>query len=465
LLTLCAAFWCAILVAGAIVRPLQLDEVLQLIGTRTPHVASVFDWLRGSPGNGPIGYVLQWALVRIAGFSNLVARLPSILAALLALFAIRRIGVRIGIRSVGLLALIAAVIPMLFRYSIEGRPYLPAFCLTAIATLLLLQFLDRPDGRPPLWRLGAYGLVLASAPLLQGTAATVTIAHGLFVLTDRSMRHNRRRQVAILAAIAVSVLIPVAWSLHMREAWAQTIVRDGYTFAFTFHGVAGFLKDITGGGLICTGLLAGAAVYGYFCSGVPKPAKNLLALTIVTAICGAVAADALGGYFTSPRQAIYCLCGLIVLAAAGWEYLQRRYSLPAFVALGLFAAVALARDVSIVRPKEDWKAASLMLKQAVAQGFCLRPDSESTTSLLLYSMFDRSLDMHRCTASDGKVALIHSSYTTREAHDAAAATLEREGFVVSGTRAAGGTTLEMWGGGDVGRSPRTAPDAPVRSSK
>jgi hypothetical protein len=444
LLTSCAAFWCAILVAGAIVRPLQLDEVLQLIGTRTPHLSSVFDRLRDSPGSVPLGYVLQWALVRIAGFSSLVARMPSIAAALLALFAIRGIGIRIGVHSPGLLIFIAVVIPMLFRYSIEGRPYLPAFCLTVFATLLLLEFTDHPDGRPAFWRLVAYGLVLASASLLQGTAASVTIAHGLFVLTDRSMRRNRSRQVAILAAIAVGVLIPVAWSLHMRNAWAQAIVHDGYTFAFTFHAAAGFLKDITGGGLICTGLLIGAAVCGYFFSGVPKPAKNLLALTVVTTICGAVAADALAGYFTSPRQAIYCLCGLIVLAAAGWEYLQSRYSLPAFLALGLFAAVALARDVSIVRPKEDWKAASRMLTQAVAQGFCVLPDSDLKSSLPLYSFFDGSLDMHRCTGTDGKVALVHSSYTSREAHDSAAATLEREGFVVSGASTSGGTTLEHY---------------------
>ena len=441
---MCAVFWCALLVACAIARPLQLDEVLQLIGTRTPHLASVFDWLRDSPGSVPLGYVLQWGLVGVAGFSNLVARLPSIGAALLTFVAINRIGVRIGLRNRGLLILIAAILPILFRYSIEGRPYLPAFCMTAFATLFLLDLTDRPEACPALWRLCAYGLVLASAPLMQGTAASVTIAHGLFVLTDRSMRRDRSRQAAILAVIAVSVLIPVAWSLHMRKAWAQAIAHDGYTFAVTFHAVAGFLKDITGGGLVCTALLIAAAVCGYFCSGVPRSAKNLLALTAVTAICGAVASDALAGYFTSPRQAIYSLFGIIVLAAAGWQYLQSRYSLPLFLALGLFAAVAIARDVSIVRPKENWKAASRMLTEAVTQGFCVLPDSDLTSSLPLYSFFDGSLDRHRCTDPDRKVALVHSSYTSREAHDIAAAALVSRGFIATGTMEAGGTTLEQY---------------------
>jgi uncharacterized membrane protein len=441
---LCAVFWCAVLLGCAIVRPLQLDEVLQLIGTRTPHLASVFEWLRSSPGSVPIGYVLQWTLVGAAGSSNLVARLPSIAAALLALFAIYRIGVRTGLHSSALPALIAAISPMLFRYAIEGRPYMPAFCLTAFATLLLLRFNENPDGRPPVLRLSIYCLILASAPLMQGTAASVTIAHGLFVLTDRSMRRNRSRQFAILGAIAVGVMIPVAWSLHMRQAWSQAIVHDGYTFAFTFHAVAGFLKDITGGGLICTVLLVAAAALGYLCPRDPRPVKNLLALTVITSICGAVAADALAGYFTSPRQAIYSLLGLIVLAAAGWEYFQSRHSLPAFLALGLFGAVALARDVSVVRPKEDWKTASRMLTEAVAQGFCVLPDSDLTSSLPLYSFFDGSLDRHRCTDTDRRIALIHSAYTSREAHDMAAAALVSKGFAAAGEQASGGTTLEHY---------------------
>jgi len=413
---------------------------MQLMSTRAPHPAAVLDSLGARPGSVPIGYLLQWALVRIAGFSNLVARLPSVAAAILTVFAIRRLGLRLGLGGLTVLTAIVVVIPMLFRYSIEGRPYLPAFRLTVFATLLLLELPERPSPG----RLVVYGLTLASAPLLQGTAATVTIAHGLFVLTDRTIRRDRSRQLALLAAIGVGVLIPVAWSLRMRNAWAQAIVHDHYTFAVTFRTVAGFLKDLTGGGLVCTGLLVVGAVYGYARANLPEQGKHLLVLTVLTAICGAVASDALAGYFTSPRQAIYCLCGLIVLAAAGGERLQSRYPLPAILAVTVFAAVSLARDVSVVRSKEDWKAASGMLAQAVAQGFCLEPDSDLTSSLPLYSLFDPSLEGHRCSGSDDKVGLVHSSYTSRQTHDSAAAALERRGFLVAGTRAGGGSTLDLY---------------------
>jgi hypothetical protein len=447
ILIACSAVWCAVLTVCAILRPLQLDEVLQLIGTRVPHLASVFDWLRYSPGSVPLGYTLQWALVRTAGFSNLIARVPSIAALFLTAFAMLRIAARIGIRAVEIPVLIAALTPMLFRYSIEGRPYLPAFCLTAFATLLLLQFNDTndmPKGRPALWRLGVYGLLLGSAPLVQGTAASVTVAHALFILTDRAMRRDRGRQVAILAAISMSLLPPIAWSLRMRGAWARAIVHDGYTFSVNFRTAAGFLKDISGGGLVLTGLLITAAICGCVLSTVPRSAKYVLCLTALAAVGGALASDALAGYFTSPRQAIYCLCGLIPLAAAGWERLYRKYPLPAILALGLFAAVSLAKDVSVVRSQEDWEAASRMLTQVVAQGFCVKPDSDLTSSLPLYSFFDPSLEGHRCSASDNRVGLVHSSYTAQGDHDAAVSTLIGKGFVTAGTRASGGTTLERY---------------------
>ncbi len=417
---------------------------MQLIGTRVPHPASVFDWMLHSPGSVPIGYLLQWALVRTAGFSNLVARLPSIAALLLTVFAMQRIGARIGIRGVGVLAFITASTPMVFRYSIEGRPYLPAFCLTAFATLLLLQFAEPTDGRPALWRLGVYSLVLTTGPLLQGTAASVTLAHALFVLTDSSLRRNRRRQIAIVAAIVMSLLLPVAWSLRMRNAWAAAIAHDGYTFALTFRTAAGFLKDLSGGGLVLTGLLFAGAIYGCAGSRVSRSAKHLLSLTTLTAVCGAVASDALAGYFTSPRQAIYCLCGLIALAAVGWESFRSKYPMPAILLLGLFAAVSLAKDVSVVRSKEDWKAASQMLTQAVAEGFCLDPASDLTSSLPLYSFFDPSLEAHRCVGTDRKVGLYHSTYTSQGDRDSAASVLATKGFTAVGTQASGGTTLERY---------------------
>ncbi len=437
------AVWLAVLAVCTAIRPLQLDEVLQLIGTRTPHLSSVFDWMRYSPGSVPAGYVVQWALVRTVGFSNVIARLPSLAAWVLTVVAFVRIGAQSGLRKTESAVALAAATPMVFRYAIEGRPYLPALCMTAFATLLLIEFVESPASATR-GRLSLYGLLLAAAPLVQGTAATAIAGHALFVIVDPSMRGAGARQLRIGGAIVLSALPPILWSLHMRDAWASAIVHDHYTFAFSLRAALGFLKDITGGGLVGTALLALAAGYGYARSSLKLPAKRLLAITVITAIVGAFAADALAGYFTSPRQAIYCLSGLIVPAAAGWEQLRLRHRWPAVLAAVLFIAVSLGKDVSVVRSKEDWKSASRMVAEAIGQGFCVKPASALTAPLNLYWFFEPSIESHVCVGAEKAVGLVYSSFTPRSDRDAAASELAAKGFVPQGAETSGGTTLERF---------------------
>jgi len=438
--------WCAVLVACAVFRPLQMDEIFQLIGVRGPHLGSVFAWLRVNPASVPASYLLEWAMVRAAGASNLVARVPSIAAWALMAPAMARIGARIGLRKPETAAVLAAVTPMLFRYAIEGRPYMAAFCFTAFATLALLAIIGNP-GKPGTGTLCVYAALLAAGPMTQGTAVTVTLAHALFVITDGSIRRDRGRQWRLVTAIVASLVLPVAWSLTMRQAWAAAITNNGYAFDGSFRALFGFFKDITGGGVVCTGLLLAGAVFGYSKAEVHGTAKHLLGIIATVAFAGAIASDAAAGYFISPRQAIYCLCGLIPLAAAGWERMRIAQAHTAWLALSLFVAVAVGRDVSVVRSKENWKAASEIVARAVTQGFCVQPASDLNAPLDLYSFFNGSLASHRCTVHDNRVGLIYSTYTPQADRDAAASALRKRGLAVEATESAGGTTVERFTSG------------------
>jgi hypothetical protein len=278
----------------------------------------------------------------------------------------------------------------------------------------------------------------------QGTAATVTLAHGLFVITNAAIRRNRERQVGLAAAILASLILPVGWSLAMRHAWAAAITNSGYTFEWSFRALSGFLKDITGGGVVCTALLLAGAIFGYLKAGIRTPARHLLGIIAIVAFTGAIASDAMAGYFISPRQAIYCLGGLIPLAAAGWQALRVRHALAAWLAVILFAVVALGRDVSLVRSKENWKAASGIVAKTVAEGFCVQPASDLNAPLGLYSFFDSTLESHRCKPQDPRVGLVYNAYTPQTERDAAASTLRERGLIAAGSDAAGGTTVERF---------------------
>jgi hypothetical protein len=438
-----AAVWLALLCVCAVLRPLQLDEILQALGTTlpaAPDLRAVFHWLGVNTGAVPVSYLLQWELVRAAGFSAFTVRLPSIAAILLAILAMVRIGVRLGVRTPAVLAVMTALIPMLFRYGIEARPYALAFALSTFATLLLIDMSRWRSLPPPL----AYLLLLAVAPLVQATAVFVAIAHGLFVLADPLMRSHKRRQRLLLAGIAASLIPALIWYAAMRHAWARDIVVNHVTFALSLRTGFGFFKDLTGGGVICTALLFTGAAYGYMQSVISRRLQNLLGTIFLVTIGGALGGDIYAGYFSAPRQAIYCLIALLPLAALGWQRLQSSHRSTALGLLATFAAVSIAKDVSLLRSKENWPAASRLLSEATREGFCLQPVSGETSPLPLYSFFEPALSEHRCAGNENKIGLVYNVFTPPPDRDKDAAALTGNGFVYTGTGSAGGSAIERY---------------------
>jgi hypothetical protein len=280
--------------------------------------------------------------------------------------------------------------------------------------------------------------------LVQATAVFVTVGHGLFVLCHPSMRRNRGLRMAVLSLMAASLLPALIWYLAMRQAWAHDIVINRVTFALTLRTGIGFFKDLSGGGLICTLLLFTGALYGYLDTTVSRPRKNLLGMIFLATICGALGADVYAGYFSSPRQAIYCLLALLPLAAIGWERLHANHRPAAFALLGVFVAISLAKDVSLVRSRENWPAASRMLAAAARDGFCIQPVAGETSPLPLYSFFEPSLADRRCAGNDTKVGLVYSVFTPRADSDKDSAALAGRGFARAGSDAVGGSIIERY---------------------
>ncbi len=74
------------------IRPLWVDEVIQLIATRSaPSVHDMFRSLRISVGAAPIGYLIQRPFVRAMGPSTFWARFPSALFSIASCYLLIRI--------------------------------------------------------------------------------------------------------------------------------------------------------------------------------------------------------------------------------------------------------------------------------------------------------------------------------------------------------------------------------------
>ncbi len=112
-------------------QSLWLDEAIQalaLMGRMGPLLSyALADY------QPPLYHFLGYATTQLFGYSELVLRLPSLLAGVLTVYFVAKIGELVGSRKVGLIAgLLAATNPLLIYYSQEGRTYaLTAFLVTA----------------------------------------------------------------------------------------------------------------------------------------------------------------------------------------------------------------------------------------------------------------------------------------------------------------------------------------------
>ncbi len=60
-------------------RPLWVDEIIDLGGVRDASFRAVLDFVPRNAGGVPLGYLVDFAMIRLFGYSVFVVRLPSIL--------------------------------------------------------------------------------------------------------------------------------------------------------------------------------------------------------------------------------------------------------------------------------------------------------------------------------------------------------------------------------------------------
>ncbi|MGH3245320.1 MAG: glycosyltransferase family 39 protein, partial [Trebonia sp.] len=124
----------------------------------------------------------------VFGQSATAMRLPSVIAMAAAAGVVALIGRRLGGGAAGLAGgLVFAVIPSVSRYAQEARPYAFATFFAALATLMFLRAMERPN-----WsRWAIYAVVLAAAGASNLIALCVAAGHLIIVLWDFCQRTVR----------------------------------------------------------------------------------------------------------------------------------------------------------------------------------------------------------------------------------------------------------------------------------
>ena len=142
-------------------------------------------------------YVIMWPLVHAFGTSEVVTRLPSVVAMAVAAAAIAAIGRRLVSPGAGLAAgLVFAILPQVSRYAQDARSYAMVAAFGTAATYLLVRAIGTA-GRRRGWLTG-YAVCMGVMGLLNIFGVLLIAAHAVTVGLACLRQDDRRGRLAAL---------------------------------------------------------------------------------------------------------------------------------------------------------------------------------------------------------------------------------------------------------------------------
>jgi hypothetical protein len=355
-------------------RPLWLDELIELSDTYHHSVTETIDRAAHNPGGVPLAYLAENLLVNYLGHPFYTAHLFSILCAVGGLASLIWLVGLLEVPSGWLaVALLFAALPVSLRYAVEARQYGPALALSIAATALLT--------RSPSWPNAIlYGVVLALGMYAQPYAAFVGAAHLLWSWRAISFKYT-------LAGCALAGILFLPWYLYARGFWVHAVSEAGYQSTLNWKTPLMILRELSGGGYLLTLSLIGLAVCGYWRTGMPLTSKRLLIYWAVVPIPLVLAANALFHYFFAIRQLLFIVPPLCILAAEGVWALQKVWR--PCVAAALLIAACISDIRWFTKAKEDWSLPAAAALRLLPPGGCVEAVPPSAADL--YRLYQPTL--------------------------------------------------------------------------
>jgi mannosyltransferase len=185
-------------------------------------------------GQSPLYYLIVWAARVVGGNSEVILRLPSLIAAALSAVVLYRLARLLISREAARFTVLAFVASQVVAFEAsEARPYAIATLATIGATYALVRWLD--DGRrwaPAL----LYALLAVTVVWLHYLFSLVLVAHALYALVRlrRGETEVTVRRLVAVAMIVTAGIIPLA--IQLASLWDRrsslSIPSEGSVSAF-----------------------------------------------------------------------------------------------------------------------------------------------------------------------------------------------------------------------------------------
>src|SRR5579872_123445 len=408
-----AVLYLIVAIALAGIRPLWLDEILQLLDTRQPSVSRLIEHLPHHTGSVPLGYLVQQTSLKITGYSPRRARLPEAVFGAAAVLVVALLAAELGLQLGWMAALVYGALPLILRYATEGRMYSQALFFSMLATLLYMRLARRPT----LGRAGAYYLALLAAVYTQPYSVFVAGAHLLWSWL------GRERKAALLgaAAFAVTLAAFLPWYLWAKPQWNLNINEGAQHFSASVRTPLMIFRELAGASYAGTAVLLILCAAALIERTLTPRSRSLLVLLFLVPLAASFAADASFDYFIAARQFIWALPAAAILASAAIE--QRKRTTLVFA--GLFGVICTWQSFRFfTAPHEDWQAAATAIAEQARCGACIVIAPAEQASL--YEFFHPELKHARF--SGPRVVLAITPYSTSDERRAAIVDLVTSGY-------------------------------------
>jgi hypothetical protein len=336
------------------VKPLWVDEIIDLGGVRNADLRGVIAFVPGNAGGVPLGYLVDFWMIRLFGYSVFAVRLPSALFTVATCAGVYILAKQTRLRMPLLAVILYAVSPLNVRYALEARPYAQAACWSVFSTIVFLSLIRGPT----FGKAAGYAVLVAAGLFTQPYSIFVPVAHLIWLLFTRSVQNKSRVILLAGTAVALASLAFLPWYLKAHTAW-QGAVSSGARFYVTGKDLLVIPHELMGTGFIGAALTCIAIVVALGWSSLYKDEKIFWANYLAIPLLLIPAADAYFGYFLAARQMIFMLVPISVLliacAEVRWAWL---------VPVALCIAMVYEDARWIHRPGEGWQAAAAQLKEA-----------------------------------------------------------------------------------------------------
>jgi mannosyltransferase len=274
-------------------------------------------------------YAIMHLWVSLLGASDVMLRLPSVLAMAASAGLTARLGTRLATPRVGLLSgLLFAVLPTTSRYAQEARPYALVVLVAVLCSLALVRVLDRPR----VGRLLAYALATALLGLLHAIALLLIPAHALVVL---AVRRSVMPRWLVAAGVGMLPVLPV---LYLASRQTAQVAWIGPPTSSSLTAYPAMLL----GSAVGAGMILALAMYAV---STRHPAVLYTSWAVVPVV-GLFAASQLTALWL-PRYLLFTTPAWALLAGTA---LGRTRLVRGATAVALVAAVGVTAQMSVRKP-------------------------------------------------------------------------------------------------------------------